>query len=88
MDKIPSKLLKDCASEISSPLTHIINLSLKTSTVPSDWKIAKVIPLFKSGSANDVDNYRPISILPVISKIQEKLVHHQLMDYLEKNKLL
>ena len=88
MDNIPSKLVKDCASEISSPLTYIINLSLETSTIPSEWKLAKVIPLFKSGKSSEVDNYRPISILPILSKVQEKIVHRQLMNHLEENKLL
>ena len=82
------KLVRDCASEISSPLTYIINLSLTTSTGPSDWKLAKVIPLFKSGKSSEVDNYRPISILPILSKVQEKIVHRQLMNHLEENKLL
>ena len=88
IDNIPSKLVRDCASEISSPITYIINLSLSSSTVPSDWKMAKIIPIFKSGNSNDVDNYRPISILPVISKIQEKLVHRQLINHLEDNNML
>ena len=88
MDNIPSKLVKDCASEISNPLTYIINLSLETSTIPSEWKLAKVIPLFKSGKSSEVDNYRPISILPILSKVQEKIVHRQLMNRLEANKLL
>ena len=88
LDNIPAKLIKDCASEISSPVTFVLNLSLSSSTVPSDWKMAKVIPTFKSGNSRDVNNYRPIPILPVISKVQEKLVHQQLIKHLENSKLL
>ena len=56
--------------------------------MPSAWKTAKVIPLFKNGSRTDTDSYRPISILPVMSKILERVVHKQLMEHLEKNSLL
>ena len=79
---------KDVACEIAKPVSYIINLSLRTGQVPTEWKIARVVPVHKSSSTADVNNYRPISILPVISKILERAVHHQLMDYLEENKLL
>ena len=57
---------------IALPLTHIINTSLVTGVVPSKFKIAKVIPIFKAGQCDDMYNYRPISILPSLSKIMEK----------------
>lgn len=88
LDQLPPSLLKDVADVISVPLTHIINLSLKSSTVPSLWKQAKIIPVFKSGNSADPLNYRPISVLPTLSKILEKAVHTQLIDYLEENRLL
>ena len=88
IDKLPSNLLKDAAPSISKPLAHVINLSLSTSTFPTEWKEAKVTPLFKSGNRTSVENYRPISILPVVSKIAEKIVQMQLTEYLEDNKLL
>jgi len=69
-------------------LCQVINLTLKSGLVPTDWKIGKVTPVFKSGSKNDIDNYRPITVLPVCSKVFEKCVHHQLMNFLEENKLL
>ena len=56
--------------------------------MPNDWKIARVVPLFKSGNRQEMNNYRPISILPVISKIAEKVVYHQLSSYLDANNLL
>jgi hypothetical protein len=81
-------MLKDAASTLAEPLSFIINLSLRTSSVPLDWKSAKIIPLHKSGDTTLESNYRPISILPVVSKILEKAVHHQLLHYLEFDKLL
>ena len=63
-------------------------MSIETGLVPSDWKIAKVIPVFKSGNKSDLDNYRPISVLPILSKLLEKFVHKQLIDLLEKNCML
>ena len=88
LDNIPPRMIRDGASVLSKPLAHIINLSLKCGTVPSEWKIAKINPLFKSGKTSDLNNYRPISILPIFSKIMEKVVHHQLIEYLEHHKLL
>ena len=81
-------MIKDAATFLAAPLTFLINLSLQTGSVPSAWKTAKVIPLFKNGSRTDTDNYRPISILPAMSKILERVVHKQLMDHLERNSLL
>lgn len=87
VDQIPPGMLKDAASVLAGPLSFLINLSLRTSTVPSDWKISKVIPLHKGGT-KDMTNYRPISILPVISKILERAAHDQLTKYLEENHIL
>ena len=81
-------MLKDAALVLTKPLTFIINLSLETGVVPSEWKVAKVIPLYKSGSQAEIDNYRPISILPTFSKILEKIVYKQLMAHLERHNLL
>ena len=83
-----TKLLKDCAREIASPISFIINKSLDTSTVPNEWKIAKICPIFKAGNKELVENYRPISVLPVLSKLLEKAVHKQMYEYLESNNLL
>ena len=77
VDCLPPNLLKDCAREIASPISFIIK-SLETSIVPNRWKIAKICPIFKSGNAELVENYRPISILPVLSKLLEKAVHKQM----------
>ena len=81
-------MLKDAATIITKPLAYIINLSLQSGSVPMEWKAAKIIPLFKSGSMVELDNYRPISILPVLSKILERIVYKQLLSHLENNGLL
>ena len=73
---------------IEKPVTFIINLSLQTGIVPTEWKVAKVLPLFKPGSTPEIDNYTPISILPILSKISEKKVHKQLVSHLESQNLL
>ena len=88
LDDLPPGLFKDAASVITRPLTHIINLSLSTGIVPGDWKKGKIVPIYKSGSIKNVDNYRPITILPIASKILEKCVHSQVLNHLEDNKLL
>ena len=77
MDRIPARLLKDSGDIVVKPVTFIINTSLRTAKVPCDWKSA-VIPLFKKGKADEMDSYRPISILPVLSKVVEQVVHIQM----------
>ena len=73
---------------MSGPLCHILNLSIESGTVPNIWKAAKVTPIYKSGNHERPENYRPISVLPVLSNILEKAVHCQFMDFLESNSLL
>ena len=87
-DDISLQFLKDGLGMIISHLTCIINTSIVTGKFPSAWKHALVVPLFKNGDPNCVSNYRPISLLPIISKVLEKIVANQLSHYLESNKLL
>ncbi|CAH1252651.1 Hypp973 [Branchiostoma lanceolatum] len=88
LDKIPSKLLKDSAPVIVKPLTHIFNLSLATGQVPTDWKEAQISPIHKSGNRANVANYRPVSVLSVMSKVMEKLVGNQVTRFLTRHDLL
>ena len=81
------RILKDCLPCIVKPLCHIINLSLTEGKIPDDWKSARVSPIFKGGDAKDPLNYRPISILPVLSKVLEKLVFTQIYKYFDDNDL-
>ena len=78
---ISSRLLKAGAVPLSTPLTHIINVSLRTGIVPSKWKIRRVTPLFKDGPQTAVGNYRPISVIPVVMKLLERIIHDQFHDY-------
>ena len=88
LDNIPPRLLKDASAIVTKPITAIINASLSQSKVPDVWKAAYVIPLFKEGRKDNVDNYHPISILPAISELLEWVVHTQLVSYLQENRLL
>ena len=73
---------------VTLPLTHIINQSLCTGISPDRFKIAKVVPLFKKGDQDILDNYRPISLLPVVSKVFEKVVFNQLYQHVTDNNLI
>jgi hypothetical protein len=87
-DALPPKLVKETSLSILSPLTHIINLSLKHGVVPKSMKLAKVIPIFKSGEMSQISNYRPISLLPTFSKVLEKIVYTRLYKYFTKYDIL
>ena len=87
-DNISARFLKDAAKEIVCPLTYVINLSLRSSDVPADFKTARVVPLYKKGDCNSEGNYRPVSILPVVSKIFERIVYNQFYSYLCHNNLI
>ena len=88
MDEISSRFLKDGAKVLAKPNCDIINVSIKLSTFPDKCKIAKLKPLFKKGSKTHPKNYRPISLLPLISKLIEKAIHIQKQDYQDKNGLI
>ena len=73
---------------IACPLTHVINLSLVQGVVPDDFKSARVVPLCKKSDKARVGNYRPVSILMIISKVFERVVYDQVESYLEQKKPL
>ena len=77
MDSIAAKVMQMAAPAVAPSLIEIFNMSIDTQQFPSEWKTAKVIPLFKSGQWSLLDNYRPISILPVVSKLMERILHDQ-----------
>ena len=85
LDGISAKFIRDGCSVIASPITHILNLSLSQSTVPKAFKEAMVVALYKKGGRGEVGNYRPVSILPVVSKIFERIVYDQLSKHLDKH---
>lgn len=69
-------------------LVHLINLSLRTGVFPDKLKIAKVVPIYKSGDASNFSNYRPVSVLPVLSKIYEKVVYARVLKHLDNNNII
>jgi hypothetical protein len=88
LDKIPYKLLRIAAEIVVPSLTPIFNQTISTSIFPTDWKLARVTPIFKKGKKDDMNNYRPISVISVVAKIFEKLTFVQLYEYLNNNNLI
>ena len=86
-DGISNKLLKACNQEICKPLTLIVNQMLSTGIFHDYLKTAKVIPVFKNGKQELLDNYRPIPLLPSLSKIFEKVISNQIHMHFESNNL-
>ena len=80
LDKIDTYIIKLIRFEILPSLTHIINLSIQTSTFPTGWKKAKVIPLLKKDDPLDPKNYRPVAILPIFSQIIERVIVIQVIE--------
>ena len=88
IDNIPAIALKLSAEVIGPSLTWIYNLSIKTGIYVDEWKKAWVMPIFKSDDRQRCENYRPISILPIVSKILERSVFNQIYKFLNDNSLL
>ena len=83
-----TQALKLVKNNISAILANTINASLEQGIFPTALKVAKVIPIFKSGKRNDVSNYRPISLLSVFSKIYEKIMYKRVVTFLNKGKII
>ena len=88
LDKISAKLLRYCPDLLSESLTVISNCSFNTGIFPDEWKCSKVIPLFKHGERRDLNYYRPISIIPVVAKVFERIIYDQIYVFLTDNNLL
>ena len=80
--------MKDCVDVIAPFLTEIFNCSLLSKIFPDDLKTGKVAPVFKSGDRDNLNNYRPITVLPTIARVFEKLIYQQLYQFLDKHKIL
>lgn len=86
-DELPLRFLKACPTEMGSLVATIVNQSISTCKFPDFWKCAIVTPVQKSKDNCDLTNFRPISVLPVLSKILERVVHDQLVSHLLKYRL-
>ena len=87
-DRLSPKLLKEIKMEISKPLCSIFNKSLQDSSVPEDWKIANVTPIFKKGSKLAAGNYRPVSLTSQVGKIMESCLKDIIIEHLNKYRLI
>ena len=88
VDNISTKVMRDALWSLFHQLIWLINLIIQTNKIPISWISAKITPFPKDGDLSDVNNFRPIAILPVVSKILEHLIHDQTMLYLEQNNIL
>ena len=88
VDNLDTWTIKLVAEDILPAITHILNLSISQSKFPTMWKQAKVVPLLKKGDPLIPKNYRPVALLPILSKILEKAVFLQIVEYLDSNNLL
>ena len=84
VDNFSMSFIKPVIDVLVSPLTHIINQSISANTFPMQWKIGKISPISKSSTSTEPDEFRPISILPIFSKIFERLMAKQICDYIEQ----
>jgi hypothetical protein len=87
-DRMSNKLLKYVADELVPFLTLIINQMLNTGIFPDKLKMAKVLPIYKKGDCRKFENYRPVSVLPSVSKVFERVIHNQLYSYFDTSNLL
>jgi len=88
IDDIPDILIKKCIHLLIKPLVDICNSSLIAGKFPNNFKVAKVLPIFKKGERLNIENYRPISLLSGFSKILEKIMYNRLVSFLECNNIL
>jgi len=88
LDDLKPEVIKAVSSAIVKPLLHILNLSFQQGVVPTELKSAYITPLFKGGDPMVIKNYRPVSVLPVFSKIFERLMYNRLVSYIEKYNIL
>ena len=88
MDDISLKICKDAFLVLSDQLAHLFNCSLVRGIFPEEWKSAKVVPLLKGGDRETVENYRPVSLLPLPGKLLEKIVHKGMTEFLEATQFL
>ena len=88
LDNLSGRFLKNGGEVLAKPITDLCNLSITSGKFPDSCKIAKLKPIYKKGSLTEASNYRPISLLPLISKVIEKVIHDQTRAFLNSRNLL
>ena len=88
LDKTSARLIRECADLICIPIRDIFNQSISQGIFPYDWKCEKVTPLFKQGDRDDLNNYRPISVISVMARFLEGINYDQLYAYLEEHNII
>ena len=88
VDHLSSQILRDAFLAVPEKMVQLFNLSFDTAEIPKTWKIAKVTPIPKAGISSDVSNFRPVSLLPLMSKLIEKIVHSRIYEFCENNDIL
>ena len=87
-DGIHAKVIKATYEHYLTPLTHVLNLSIQKGFFPDNMKLAKVVPIYKAGDSMSVSNYRPVSVLPLFSKILERLMYNRMISFINTHKIL
>ena len=85
LDDINPKILNFCAQSLLQPVCHLFNVSISTSKLPIQWRSHRITPIHKSGDKSLISNYRPISLLCVLSKVLEKVMYNRIITYLENS---
>ena len=87
-DQILPKVVKSTYQNFIVPITHVMNLSIINRVVPTELKVAQVVPIYKSGDRRLINNYRPVSVLPCFSKNLDKLMYNRISNFIHKHSLL
>ena len=87
-DKVPSRVLKECAEVLAPPFSKLFSLCFRCGIQPSGWKIANVVSVHKKKARSETKNYRPVSLLSIASKVMEKIINTSIMNFLERENLL
>ena len=85
-DNISIRMLKVCGSSIYKPLEMIFKQCIETGVFPSEWKKANIVPIHKKGDKQTLENYRPVSLLPICGKILGRLMFNEMFNFFIENK--